>query len=249
MTHIGTYNWSQKTQGNLNTQERVALLRPMMGMTIAYAFGRLKLLLNLRNKTPLPFDPASFTLPDSKMAQRAEEACHEMLSPALINHSYRTFFLSMALAHLDQIKPDIEYLYVTSLLHDIELENPQPHCCFAVRSGDMMHNIAQECGHDTETSQYLAESITMHATAGISYDDHLLASLISKSALLDLIGLRLHDIPKPFITSLSEKYPRNDVKSAIPPPLESRIESSPQRSRIMGQPYDIFSPLRAYRAV
>lgn len=211
----GTLAWAARTGGTLNRRERLALLSPLVATTARYFAGRVRLLTGQRRTAPLHLDPATFKLPDSTLAHHAETACQELLSPALVNHSYRTFLFGLALAELDGVQPDVEHLYVTSLLHDITLEAPEPGHCFAVRGGASTAGLARTAGTDPATADRLAEAVTRHLTPGVGYADDLLAALIAGGALLDLIGLRLWDVPAAMVAQVIARYPRGAMKQAL----------------------------------
>jgi len=211
---IGSLEWAEANGGTLTNRERVQLLLPMLGTTVRYAVGRLRLLLGWRpNTSDVNF--ATLTLPDSRLAQLAEQECRETLSPALVNHSYRTFLYALTLAHLDNVPYDPEHLYVTCLLHDIALEDPQPGQCFAVRGADRMQSLAKRADTPDDVASALAEAIAMHITPGIQYRQNALATLMNGAALVDIVGMRLWDFAPDSIEQALRLYRRLGFKQAI----------------------------------
>ena len=211
----GSLAWAAANKGALSTSERLSFLLPVLRQGLGYTIGRLRLAMGLRRKAPLNIDPASFDLPRSTLAKRAEEEAQETLTPSILHHSYRTFLYGLALAEIDGIKVDREHLYVTSLLHDISLESPDPQCCFAVRGGQVMKAVAEKAGADAALADTLAEAITHHITPGVGMELGPLPLLLQGGAMVDLTGQRLWHLPKTYEASTRKRYPRLDVKDVL----------------------------------
>jgi len=211
---IGSLQWAAENGGNLTHRERAQLMLPILQTTVRYTIGRMRLVLGLRPQTSaIEYD--SLTLPDSRLAKLAEEECRETLSPALVNHSYRTYLYALTLAHLDGVTYDSEHLYVTSLLHDIALENPQSGQCFALRGSEKIASIAQQADCSPEVTTRLSEAICMHITPGVSYSQNVLAALLNGAALVDILGMRLWDFAPQAIEQAIALYPRQQFKQRI----------------------------------
>lgn len=211
---IGSLEWAQRNGGNLTNRERLQLLLPILGTTVRYAVGRVRLRLGWRARTS-NVDLYTLKLPDSRMAKLAEQACHETLSPALVNHSYRTYLYALILANVDGVIYDPEHLYMTCLLHDIALEDPQPGRCFAVRGADVVAAVAAEAAVPEAVQAALCESVCMHITPGVGYERDVLATLMNAAALVDIVGMRLWDFPKESVEQSQRLYPRLGFKQTI----------------------------------
>ena len=82
--------------------------------------------LRLARRTAAPrIDPSSLTTPDSPLARDAETAARDLLSPAVLNHSYRSFAWGAALAAVDGIAFDRELFYVAARVSRHRYPEPQ----------------------------------------------------------------------------------------------------------------------------
>lgn len=204
---VGSVDWAGASAGNLTTRERLAFLAPIARQTAAYVAGRLRLMLGRRG--PGRIDLEHLVLPDSKLARLAEDECRETLSPAVVNHSYRTFVFGLVLADLDRVQMDAEMLYVASLLHDIRLEHPQPNTCFAVRGGHEARELCERAGVDDTVAWTISEAIVAHVTPGLDQELGPLAPAIQSGAMLDLVGMRLWDVEQVFVDAVIARWPRH----------------------------------------
>ncbi len=209
---IGTLEWAATTAGNLTNGERLRFLAPILRTTATYTAGRLRMLLGLRPARVGTLDLDRLVLPDTKLAADALRACRETLTPAMQNHSLRTFAFGLALANLDGVHLDLEHFYVASLLHDIALEAPTPQRCFAVVGAERALAIAQRAGADEAVARAIAEGICMHITPGVGFERGPIGPMLSAGALLDLAGVRLWDVDPAFARAAEQRHPRLAMK-------------------------------------
>jgi len=223
---VGSVDWAGASGGNLTARERLALLAPIARQTAAYAAGRVRLALGMRGSGRI--DLEHLVLPDSKLARMAEEECRETLSPAVTNHSYRTFVFGLALADLDGVEMDVETLYVASLLHDIRLEQPQPNLCFAVRGGHEARELCERAGVDDTTAWTISEAIVAHITPGLDPELGRHAPAIQGGAMVDLVGMRLWDLERAFVDATIARWPRQGVSKKIAALWKAEAAAVPQ---------------------
>ncbi len=202
---LGGLEWARASSGRLSASERRALLAPILATTLRYTRDRLRLDLGLRRDAIPGLDPDAIAIPDSRLVQEAERECRETLTPATANHSYRTFLFGLALASLDRVELDVEHLYTACLLHDIALESPSSERCFAVAGAERVLEVA---GLDAKTGESLAEAVALHITPGIGYERGPLAPTIAAGAMVDLLGLRLCDVPADYVERALARHPR-----------------------------------------
>lgn len=209
---IGSLERATATSGNLTNADRVRLLAPILRTTAQYTAGRLRMALGLRSARAGGLDLDRLVLPDSKLAAEALRECRETLTPSMQQHSLRTFVFGLALANLDQVRLDVEHLYVASLLHDIALEAPTPGRCFAVVGAERAFAIAQRAGADEAVARAIAEAIAMHVTPGVGFERGPLGPTIAAGALVDVAGLRLWDLDPVFVQATLARHPRLAMK-------------------------------------
>ena len=129
-TGLGTHAWVERTGGRLTAAQRRSLLRPLAAAHVTNAAGRLSMLLRVNSGRRAPVTGGRRPPPDSALTRAAEDVARRRLSPALLNHSYRTFAFGAALGELENVDVDRELLFAAALLHDVGLPTPVPYVDF-----------------------------------------------------------------------------------------------------------------------
>lgn len=212
---MGSLEWAEATSGRLTAADRRGFWRPALGQSLAYVGGRLRLALGLRRSDAAALDLDGLRVPDSRLVEEAEAEARTALSASMLNHSQRSFLFGLCLAKLDDVKVDIEHLYVTALLHDIALESQDPSTCFAVRGARTMLAVAERAGVEAGTARELAEAICHHITPGAGPELGPLAPLIQLGAMVDLTGSRLEDLRPDFVAAVLARHPRLGMKGLL----------------------------------
>ncbi len=246
---IGSLEWAASKNGALTSAEKWSLFWVIVSevprRSVTYPVGRLKLKLSIRPSAKFEIDSATYSLPKITLALEAETRAAKGLNPSLLNHSYRTFLFALALSYLDRIALDpvyIEHLYVTSLLHDIGLEAPDPNCCFAVRGGQVMRKVAVRSGVGASVAKTLAEAITDHITPRrVGSELGPLPRMIQAGSLLDATGIRLWDISKDYQRSILKRYPRLDLKDQISARWKNEVATFPEGRAALVERFARFS--------
>jgi hypothetical protein len=123
------WDWATRTGGALSARQRRQLLTPLLRTVVRYPSARWRIALGRRGSGRLDLDALRW--PDSQLARDAEAEAREALSPHVLEHSYRTYLFGLVLASIDTIRVDEELAYVSSLLHDLQLEHPTSGRCLA----------------------------------------------------------------------------------------------------------------------
>ena len=172
--------------------------------------------LGLRNPGAFAFDVDSLTIPDTGIAQEAEELCRETSSPMLVNHCLRTYAWGMILGRQRRAPPRSELFYVASMLHDLALTDrfrdyaPMP--CFGARAGIIATDWARERGWPAHRCSTLADAISLHLNTRVPPEHGPEAQLLQAGAGLDVIGLRHWELTPETVASVVERYPRHQMK-------------------------------------
>ena len=209
---IGTIAWTERTGGVLNRGERIALARPLLRAHREIIAGRIAMALRLHAGRRNSIDPASLTPPDSALAREAEAAAHDLLSPAVLNHSYRSFAWGAALAALDGICFDHELFYAASLFHDTGISSPVREVDFTIRSAAMSRGFLSAHGVRPEDQEVVTNAIALHHTPGVGLDHGPEAFLLSAGAAVDVFGLRSNRFPDAVRDRVLQEYPRLGFK-------------------------------------
>src|SRR4029453_13296388 len=96
--------------------ERRSLLGPLARTHVTNAAGRLSMLARLNSGRRAQLTPAVRAPPGSALPRAAVEQAQRRLSPALLNHSYRTFAFGAALGALEGLTVDAELLFAAPSL-------------------------------------------------------------------------------------------------------------------------------------
>lgn len=240
---IGSLEWAEAGSGRLSTAERRGLLGPALAQGLAFAAGRLRLLLGLRRGDAAGLDLDALRLPDSKLVAEAEAEAAAGLTACMRSHSHRTFCFGLALARLDGVKVDVEHLYVTALLHDIALESRDPGACFAVRGARTLLAVAERAGVDAGTARELAEAIAHHITPGVGPELGPQAPLLQLGAMVDLTGARLQDLRPDFVDAVLARHPRLDLKRHLGGCWQAEARGFPQGRAAFAERLFLFSRL------
>lgn len=165
-------------------------------------------------------DFSTISIPDSQLAKRAIEEANELYTPSLLKHCYRTYFFSLGLAKSQTKKVDEEFLFTTSILHDIGLTDKHNHVCsekcFAVFGGDFVKDFATKQGVDQIKAHQMQVAVEMHLDPTVPsnvYGNE--AHFLSKGAAMDVIGAHSFQLSDTFIDSVHHLFPRAQFKENI----------------------------------
>ncbi|RDI68347.1 phosphohydrolase [Nocardia pseudobrasiliensis] len=219
------WEWAVATGGALTGRQR----RQLMGYTVlhfpAMVAGQVRLVLGRRGNGRVDF--ADLHLPDSRLARAAENEAREGLTPHMLAHSYRTYFFGRALCELHGVAFDDELAYVSSLLHDINLENPTPGRCFAVTGAERAVELATANGATFERAQKIGAAIAAHITPGVA-DDLGDLGFVSAGAAVDVVGARLWELDPAWVEDLLRRHPRHNFKQHDMAALDREVEAMPE---------------------
>jgi hypothetical protein len=211
-TDLGTHGWVERTGGLLTAAERRRLLRPLASTIAFNAAGRISMLLRVNSGRRAPGTPGRRPYPDSVLTRAAEALAPRRLSPALLNHSYRTYAFGVALGELENVDVDRELLFAASLLHDVGLMTPMPQVDFTKAGARLAREVAEEVGLSTAATETMRTAITLHHTPGVTLAHGPVAYLLSAGAGLDVIGLRSWQLPPDVLAAVTSKHPRLGFK-------------------------------------
>ena len=157
--------------------------------------------------------PASaLKAPDSVLTRAAEAEARRRLTPALLNHSYRTFAFGSALGALGNVDVDREVLFAAALLHDVGLPTPVEGVDFTRASDRVARDVAEDVGLSTAATNTMRTAITLHHSPGVTRAQGPVAYLLSAGAGLDVVGLRSWQLPPDVLETVIAEHPRLGFK-------------------------------------
>lgn len=158
--------------------------------------------------------------PDSDIAKEAKSLAIQTCAPELYFHSLRTYYFGAMFAQFKNKKPDLEMLYVASLMHDFGLtskyQKQAKYQSFAVLSARTAYQLAEQYEYQDSWRIALYESISKHLNPYLSSRNNSIESLcLQKGATLDVIGAYHFLFPKAEMDQLHHRLPREGFQSHI----------------------------------
>jgi hypothetical protein len=218
---VGRLDWALRTRGTLSARDRAELMRQAAVAAVEEAAWRLR-----RGRAGrAALDVSSVRAPDSALARTAEEACGEIASPAIANHSHRCFLLGTALGAADGVRHDPELLYVACMLHDLGLDpahRPSDGSCFTLVGAE------RALGLDAERCRAAAAAIAVHMNMRVTLDDGAEGYLLTAGAQADVMGRRKREIAPATMAAVLERHPRAGMKHEFAELMAAHGRSAPR---------------------
>lgn len=219
MNLVGTYKWSFERNGLLTRGDKLILYRQMLSLQLQTISERLAKI-GIWGRPPLDADVSIIAIPDSAIAREAEEYAAQMYGSTLNLHCLRTYFWGALIRKADGFKPDLELLYVASILHDLGLSKIDSHqvssCCFAVTGAKLAQDFILRQGWDVTRADALFEAISLHLNLNVSAKVHgTEARLLACGAHLDVVGSHIHRLSRRTVQTVLKAYPRDGFVEEI----------------------------------
>lgn len=202
---VGSLAWARARDGRLSRRDQLAVAAATSRDVAAFARSQL-LLATGRGARTGAVELDSLQLPDSELTQAALRLATERQSAAMLNHANRTFGFGLAIAEHRQISLDLELFWCACLLHDVELEHPEPGRDFAAEGGLTAHDVLLEAGATPSDAEAIAETIVRHASPGIDPTDHPAAWAVSAGAQADIVARHRELLAPSFVDDLFRRH-------------------------------------------
>lgn len=160
---------------------------------------------------------AALLLPDTALVREATGMIRAAVSPAIFNHSQRTFLLGRAWARKRKLVFDDEALLLAALFHDLGMFPPHrdPARPFTFVSSDALRAFLAERGFPQERTNAAAEAIELHMQLRPRFDRSAVAGLLQVGAWMDVTGLRRWSVREEAQT-IGAEWPRLGIDLAFP---------------------------------
>jgi hypothetical protein len=219
-TSIGTLPWVRETGGRMRPRDVLGQIGRALLDQARFLPPQILFRLGLSRPRPLALDPRDVKAPDSSAAREAEAMCREAAPPYLLNHCLRTYLWGRLLGSANDLAIDDELFYVASLLHDQGLIEryaaPEPGLeCFTLISGGAARNLAGKSGWAEARQDRLVEAITLHLNVRVGIEHGTEAHLLNAATVVDVLGLRLWEIPRRDRDAVLARHPRLGLKKGI----------------------------------
>ncbi|BDA70525.1 phosphohydrolase [Calothrix sp. PCC 7716] len=245
-SRIGTYEWCEQNNGQLNRSEKFELVRMLIRSQLENLLEKLAYNSGMKSERFLRIDANAITLPDSKIALEAELLAKNSFTDAQLNHGYRTYFWGSLLGQAGLLQPDSELLFVGSILHDLGLS--QLHikqactCCFSINGARLAHQFAILQGWDAHRAKTLYETISLHLNPIVDVAiDGVEAKLLKDGATMDVIGVRFHCLPSGAIQTVHAQFPRIGFREEILASINNVPHAQDSRPQFLSRGFSILA--------
>ena len=210
---LGTQPWVGRTGGALTPSDRRALLPALARAHAVNAVGRFTMLARINAGRRVQVSRHALRQPSSVLTIAAEQEATRLLTPALLNHSYRTYLFGVSVGSVEGIDVDREVLFAAAMLHDTGLRPPVAGVDFTAASAAHALRIAEAVGLSTAATQVMRSAITLHHSPDVTLGvDGPVAYLLSAGAALDVMGMRSWKVPPGVLAETVARYPRLGFK-------------------------------------
>ncbi|MDD9375350.1 HD domain-containing protein [Streptomyces sp. ZAF1911] len=190
--------------------------------------------------------------PDTAACAAALEVATAYCTPALLNHSVRSYVWASAYAAERGIEHDAELLYVAALLHDIGLapEFDSHTVPFDEAGGHVAWVFGAGAGWPAERRQRLSEVIVRHMWDAVDVREDPEGHLLERATGVDISGRNAEDFTAGFRAEVLALYPReglaDEFLACFRDQAARKPESSPAASvrgglaeRILADPHPL----------
>ncbi|MEU7873661.1 HD domain-containing protein [Dactylosporangium sp. NPDC049140] len=190
-------------------------------------------------------------LPDTSAVAAALAVAERHCSPALLNHSVRTYAWAAAYATAHGIHRDDELLGVAALLHDIALTPSfDSHTVpFEEAGGDLARVFGRAAGWPAARADRVAEVIVRHMRDDVAADADPESHLLQVASSFEVVGRRREEFPAGLRAATLDRLPRLGFRDEFLARFEDQARRKPDSAaagsvrrnlagRITGNPLD-----------
>jgi len=175
-------------------------------------------------------DVTTLIEPPSTVSALALEVAHRYLTPALLNHSIRSYAWAVDYGRRHQVPFDAELLYVSAMLHDCGLvpEFDSHTIPFEVASGHLAWVFGAAAGWAPERRSRASQTIVDHMRDNIDPAIYPEGHLLGVATSLDISGHDADDWTSAIRTSILDYLPRLDLKTEFLHCFEEQSRRKPE---------------------
>ena len=171
--------------------------------------------------------PAS-SVPDTPVISRAIEFARERSEPYLFNHAMRSWLFASLLAQRKQTAYDDEVLAVTTILHDVGLEEEfKGPLRFEVEGANAARAFARDQGMDDRRAQLIWDGVALNSTPSIALHKEAEVALSTMGIGLDWGGWGYEALKETQIAAILEEFPRLEMKKQFTRAVCRIVETRP----------------------
>jgi HD domain len=170
--------------------------------------------------------------PDTAVAQAAIRLAESTESPAVFNHSVRSYLFSELLATHDGMRPgddyDTEALFLGCVLHDLGAGTAAPgKARFEVEGADLAAALLTEYGCERAVVDAVWEAIALHTSFGIVERRGPLCYLVNGGVGMDF-GRNAELVDDQTAAEIHARHPRLSMVTTLMDAIVAQAERSPE---------------------
>lgn len=157
---------------------------------------------------------AGVEIPGTSAVAEATEFLRERTNPLIFHHSRRVFLFGSLHAHVRDLRPDPELLYISAMFHDAGLVIPfsETQQRFELDGADHAQNFLLERGFSQSSAEVVWRAIALHTTPGIPGRMDPEVAATNYGVLTDAIGWELDELERDRTDEIIAAHPRGDFK-------------------------------------
>jgi hypothetical protein len=167
-------------------------------------------------------------VPDTSLISRAIEYARERSEPYLFNHVMRSWLFAVTLAQLNRTSHDDEVLAVTTILHDLGLEEGfDGPLRFEVEGANAARAFASLEGLDDRRAQLIWDGVALNSTPSIALYKEAEIALATMGIGLDWGGWGYQALTADQVAAIVEAFPRLEMKQRFTRSVCHIVETRP----------------------
>src|SRR5262245_53433693 len=171
---------------------------------------------------------AGVSVPDTPVISRAIELARERSEPYLFNHAMRSWLFASIIAQRNQTAHDSEVLAVTTILHDLGLEESfNGPLRFEVEGANAARAFARDQGLDDRRAQLIWDGVALNSTPSIALHKETEVALSTMGIGLDWGGWAYEALSEAQVAAILEEFPRLEMKKQFTRAICRIVETRP----------------------
>jgi len=156
---------------------------------------------------------AGVSVPDTPLVSRAIDFARERSQPYLFNHVMRSWLFATLIAQRQETAHDVEVLAVTTILHDLGLEEAfNGPLRFEVEGANAARSFARNQGIDERRAQLIWDGVALNSTPSIALYKEPEIAIATMGIGLDWGGFGYQALTETSVAAIVEAFPRLGMK-------------------------------------
>jgi hypothetical protein len=171
--------------------------------------------------------------PDTERVRWASELIWSACDPVVAAHCERSFQFAGLIARLEGLEPDLEVLFLGTVLHDLglsaRLAGPDR---FEMRGANHVREVLLDTGMDPVRVGNVWDIIALHASTAIAAHKSVETSVGNRGVSADVRGNGIERLNPADVGSVLAAWPREGFTDAFAQILINEVRSNPSSTRL-----------------